>query len=96
MNKAQFIGAVVVLVSCIIAGSILFCIFHSVRFEYGGHWTNQTVWDDADALCGDDLLLSKMGSCGHIQVYCEKYWFPLHCWTNCGATEDRTFCKLMI
>lgn len=70
-----------------------FMSYNSVYFESGGYDDSRGInWSIAEHLCFPNELIDIKGTCCYIQVYCERYKFPLHCYKHIGVFEDYNYC----
>jgi len=88
INIFVLIIRVTVILVIILYGVSMFSTYQ----VYGGE-ENETNRELAPTLCGEDDLIGVHGSCCHIQVYCKKFWWPVHCYTHIGATKNYEYCK---
>jgi len=54
----------------------------STRGVYIGYLNDSTL-ELSNTACGDNIVVGIDGGCNHLTVYCEKYWYPYHCFSHC-------------
>lgn len=82
-----------VLIVCVIALFLYLIAIFSVYQVYGGE-ENKTNMEIAPTLCGASEVIGIHNSCCHIQVYCARFWWPIHCYTHIGAIANQQYCKI--
>lgn len=64
----------------------------AVYSVYGGE-DNGTDISLTPNPCEGEEIIGIHSSCGHIQIYCKKFWWPLHCYSHCEATDNYYRCR---
>lgn len=83
-----------IVVTCIVLSAIVFYVvsLQSVYFVSGGE-LNKTNEARAPSMCGNDPVIGIHSCCNHIQVYCQRFWWPKHCYIHNGSWKNEHHCK---